>query len=339
MTSTGEMIAWFLDNNGITINQLAEVSGVAPRTIYRLINEGAKLSGKIALGLHELLPGIKVEDIVAYDAKFQFEKKQYEQMSKSSVPIDEIIKRFHLKKLYPDLKNKPVELIKKAKEYLGETIKNNTVDLKGLRYAFSKANNADNSCSEIWLCAAYHECLATIHNQPSRFDETNFNMYYDMIKQYSDTDDLSSTLYNMKHICKKMGINFYFRSSITNSRIKAVSVSDTDGNVYLFISDLFRSIEILWLAFVHEMNHIKNGDVFKDGIGEICSKEEEKKIELDAENYYVGKKVNWSEITTQNKIANLAKATNTPSGIIAELSRYHNQCYTNSEVNNFIHYY
>lgn len=73
MTSTGEMITWFLDSNDLTINQLAEASGVTPKTVYRVINEEAKLSNKIALGLHKLLPGIRIEDIVAYDAKFQFE--------------------------------------------------------------------------------------------------------------------------------------------------------------------------------------------------------------------------------------------------------------------------
>lgn len=82
MTSTGEMIAWFLDNNGITINQLAEVSSVKPMTVYRLIHEGTKLSDKIALGLHILLPGIKLEDIIAYDARFQAEK-----MSKNQTVI------------------------------------------------------------------------------------------------------------------------------------------------------------------------------------------------------------------------------------------------------------
>ena len=143
----------------------------------------------------------------------------------------------------------------------------------------------------------------------------------------------------MRHICKRMGISFYFRPSITNSRIKAVSVSDKDGNVFLFISDLFKSIEILWLAFIHEIVHIKNGDVFKTGIGEICTKEEEKEIDLDAERYYVGIDVDWSRIVNQESIANLAKETNSPAGIVAERSRYHNQCYTNTEINNFIHYY
>lgn len=76
MTSTGEMIAWFLDNNGITVNQLAEASDVTPKTVYRLINDGTKLSEKISLGLHKLLPGIKPEDIIAYDAKYQSEKNE-----------------------------------------------------------------------------------------------------------------------------------------------------------------------------------------------------------------------------------------------------------------------
>ena len=87
MTSTEEMITWFLDNNDLTINQLAEASGVTPKTVYRVINEEAKLSNKIALGLHKLLPGIKIEDIVAYDAKFQFEN------SNMNKPTNELFKK------------------------------------------------------------------------------------------------------------------------------------------------------------------------------------------------------------------------------------------------------
>lgn len=82
MTSTGEMIAWFLDINDITLNQLARASGSTPKMVYKLINEGEKLSEEIALGLHKLLPGIKAEDIVAYDVKFQAEK-----MSKNQTVI------------------------------------------------------------------------------------------------------------------------------------------------------------------------------------------------------------------------------------------------------------
>ena len=76
MTRTGEMIAWFLDNNDITLYQLASVSGLKNKTVYKLINEGEKLSEEIALGPHKLLPGRKAEDIVAYDAKFQAEKNE-----------------------------------------------------------------------------------------------------------------------------------------------------------------------------------------------------------------------------------------------------------------------
>lgn len=75
MTNTGEMIASYLDNNDITLNQLASISGLKTKTVYKMITEGAELSDKIASGLLELLPGIKPEDIVAYDARFQAEKK------------------------------------------------------------------------------------------------------------------------------------------------------------------------------------------------------------------------------------------------------------------------
>ena len=89
MTSTGEMIAWFLDNNDITLNQLTEASGLKTKTVYRLIHEGTKLTDQIALGLHELLPGIKAEDIVAYDVKFQAEKN--EQELNSYLSLNEVV--------------------------------------------------------------------------------------------------------------------------------------------------------------------------------------------------------------------------------------------------------
>lgn len=89
MTSTGEMIAWFLDNNDITLNQLASVSGLKTKTVYRLIHEGTKLTDQIALGLHELLPGIKPEDIVAYDARFHAEKN--EQELNSYLSLNEVV--------------------------------------------------------------------------------------------------------------------------------------------------------------------------------------------------------------------------------------------------------
>ena len=89
MTNTGEMIASYLDNNDITLNQLASISGLKTKTVYKMITEGAELSDKIASGLLELLPGIKPEDIVAYDARFQAEKN--EQELNSYLSLNEVV--------------------------------------------------------------------------------------------------------------------------------------------------------------------------------------------------------------------------------------------------------
>ena len=67
MTSTRDMISWFLENNDLTMNQLASASGVPIKRVQSFINGETNLPYKIALGLNRLLPGIKTEDNVSYD--------------------------------------------------------------------------------------------------------------------------------------------------------------------------------------------------------------------------------------------------------------------------------
>ena len=67
MTSTRDIISWFLENNNLTMNQLASASGVTIQKVQSFIKGETNLPYKIALGLNKLLPIIKTEDIVSYD--------------------------------------------------------------------------------------------------------------------------------------------------------------------------------------------------------------------------------------------------------------------------------
>ena len=92
------------------------------------------------------------------------------------------------------------------------------------------------------------------------FDYDKFAEEFKEIKKISGTTNIKTTIFNMKTFCESCGINFYFRPSIPNSRVKAVAIKDKEDRIFIFVSDLFKRIENLWISFVHERIHIFNQD-------------------------------------------------------------------------------
>lgn len=74
LSSTACLIGEFMSANGISAKRLAEASGVSARTIYRILNDESKLSGKVAFGLNKLLPDVSPSFLMRYDAGYQTQK-------------------------------------------------------------------------------------------------------------------------------------------------------------------------------------------------------------------------------------------------------------------------
>ena len=154
--------------------------------------------------------------------------------------------------------------------------------------------------------------------------------------------DIKSVLFNMKLICRKSGINFYFRPSIPNSRVKAVAVKDKDGFIYIFVSDLFKCVENIWISFVHEIMHIRNRDYEKTNlIKEEDINENENYISGEAMIFFVGDVITQKELLSCNleTISSIVEKTGAPSNIVAEIVRFLTGKYNENSVNKLIHYY
>ena len=315
-------------------------SSVSYRTVFRMIsNDESRLSFEVASGVNKLIPEITVGFLLKYDVEYQIEKNRFAKEA-GVKSINEVITAYKLDKLYPEFKRDKTKLYMIGKKVFGlDNIANGfAVDLSQLVCNFSKAENSDERTSLIWVKTAYEECKS--NGKPSIFKSSSFSELYSQVKDFSKVETVQSTLFNMKYICDECGINFYYRPSIANSKVKAVAVKDKEGYVYIFASDLFKCVENLWLSFVHELTHIKNNDFEK--IAKIKQEnldENENYINSEVIKYYVGNMITTIVSCDVETVMNVSKHTGVSSNIVAEITRFLTSTYNVGDVNKMIHYY
>lgn len=341
LVETGKIIKSYLESNNITVDDLIKVCSLSPRTIYRALNSETKLPYEIAKGIHTLIPEITPEFLLSYDGKYQAQKKQLEEKNGIG-DINDLIKTYKLKYLFPEIKDNKNELLKKAIEIFGlKNLNDKTASTNEWMYSynFSQAKNSDQFCQNIWLSSVYFDYCS--NNDKLLFNEKLINESVNNIRQCCGTKDYNMTIYNMKEISKICGVNFNFKSKIPNSRIKAVTIQDKDGYIYLFISDLFKCIENLWISFMHEFIHIIKKDYENSVIYQDDKREyNEALVSSQVGTYFIGEE--YKKIRKDMKIEEIRRISEKckmPIGIIAELYRIKTNDYSNKEILKLIHYF
>jgi plasmid maintenance system antidote protein VapI len=342
LLSTGQIIAAYLEANNLSIFDLAKSSGVGLKTIYRLVNDESKLSYKIAQGMNRLISEVSLEFLVSYDAKYQLQKNRIKEQYQVD-DLTKIIDFYKLRKLYRNYYHDNIKLVEIAGIVFGyDNVKKLHIDDSPLfSRAFSQAKNADNTASLLWLAASYKECLVLCEQKELLiFDYEIFKKEFSNIKKICGTTDIRSTIFNMKSFCESCGINFYYRPSIPNSRVKAAALKDKEGRAFLFISDLFKCVENLWISFVHECMHILKQDFTRsnpEDFEKIANYENY--IDVEAMKFFVDDFSDLILNMDSNGIIDYAKRTRTPIGIVAEIYRYLTKRYDNRNINMYVHYY
>ena len=255
--------------------------------------------------------------------------------------LSSIIYQYKLNKLFPECRNNKIKLFEIAKRIFGyNNLIDGHIDLSNLvSYQFSKAKGSDITASNVWLKTAYEECLLLNNNDLLTFNREDFEKIFDEIKQYSKTKNVKSTLFNMQMLCNNIGINFYYRPSIPNSRIKAVAIKDKNEHIFIFVSSLFKCVENLWLAFMHELIHIKNNDLNCDWESNISIDVNENYVDEESAKYYIGNSfVDYKNITYED-IVEISIQNDSPINIVAEICRYKFKKYDDNRINTLINYY
>mgnify|MGYP003310901861 CR=1 FL=1 len=340
--STGEVIKQYLEDNNFSLADLAESSNVSLKTIYRIISDESKLSYEVAIGLNKIIPEISIEFILGYDAKYQIEKNNFlKENDLTLTKCNELVSKFHLKKLYPDWLGDNISLIKQGITIFGKNrFLNGVLGIDQLQnVAFSKANNNDESVTKAWLYTTYYEC--NDKKDPLAFDNKKFMEEFKNLKKICGITNFESAVTHMLKFCNECGINFYFRKSIPNARVKAVTIKDKFGKVYIFMSDLFKCVENMWLAFIHECIHISKGDLnTKDELLTNSIEINERYVDKLSSEFLLGVDIfDLIRGVDIDQIYNISKKSHTPIGLVVEIYRFKFNEYNNSLFNQYLHFF
>lgn len=336
---TGRMVRIYLEANDIKFDTLLDNCDVSAKTLYRFFNDESRLSYEVACGINKLLPELTLDFLMSYDAKYQLQRKQFEQDNKVE-NLNKIISTFQLKKLYPELASDKEKLFDKGKSVFGiDGMRSNLIEISWDKAVlYSKANESKEWEGYLWLKAAYSDCVEK--GNLLNFNRTAFEREYDKIKEICGTTNEDLTLFNMRSFAEKCGINFYNRKSLPNSRIKAATIRDDEGRIFILVSDLFRCIENLWIAFVHECTHILNEDYNKVELQEEKLRaKNENYISEETARYFVGDFYDQIDECNIETVYRIAQEKEIPLGISAEIVRYKTGEYKDRMVNSTVHYY
>lgn len=341
-TSTGEIIKQYLESNDYSLADLADASNVSLKTIYRVISDESKLSYEVAYGLNKLISEITVEFILGYDAKYQLEKSQF--LSENNLTLsscNNLVSKFHLKKLYPNWLGDNISLVKQGMAIFGkENFLRGIFEVNQLsNVAFSKANFGIEESTRAWLYTTYYECNDKV--QPLEFNRIEFDKEFGNLTKLCGITNFETTIKVISQFCKKCGINFYFRKSIPNARVKAVTIKDKYDHIYIFMSDLFKCVENLWLAFIHECMHVHKGDLNTKGETiDNSSVIDERYVDDMVAEHLLGEQ--YFEIFNNpdiNILADIAKKQKVPLGLVVEIYRFQLKDYTNQLYNQYLHFF
>ncbi len=341
--SSAKMIASYLEANDYTVFDLAEASSVSPRTIARLLNDECRLSYEVAVGLHKLIPEISVDYLFLYDSKYQLQKKELARSAEIK-NIREVIDFFRLKQLFPEDRRNSKALIERGLRLFGEDcLKNMSFNYSPLPALFSKAKGSVANDSAAWTVFAYNKCIEESENSILDFNESIFLREFDSLRILTATTSIDGALANIKGFCSKCGINFCMCNSIPNARIKGVSVRNSDGKVFILLSNLFKCVETLMIAFVHECYHNKNHDFDDPSLSEEGrTAENERTVDKETRRFFV-EDYYFSEeqfpAYRAKDIYTIARKYGSAPGIVASIARCECGNFTNRYVNALLHFY
>lgn len=341
LISTGKMIMTYLVENGYKITDLVDSAcGVSSRKIYRFLNGEGRISIPIAEGVHRLINEISVDFLLSYDAKYVYQKKQEEKAAGiSEKTINSIITKYKLQQFFPEFKGDKIELFNHASTILGkENLLHDSLQNVAPVNAvlFSKANKANDEISNLWVIVAYNEARLKYGNKMRHFNNAKFSEMLKYMNTLSKAVTKEQMMANINDFCEECGINFLYRASIPNSRVKGATIKDDNGNVFILMSNLFKCIERFWFSFIHELLHIDAGDLDN---GKNLMDEEEKKVDEDVISFLVGTDMVDSRNYSSMEIRSIAKKHNIAVGLVAEIARYRSGDYQNYDINSLIHYY
>lgn len=292
----GTVLKGYMVANNVSQRKLCELTGYQEKQVSLILNNKATVTPKFAKAFSNAVPGVSEDFVLDY----YFAYKQQCESDKDFLEKNnykENAKKYCFNKVFKKIDSDPVSQVKRVNEAF-EIENLNKLDIRisndklfnevSFSKDASKSNNNDNEVVTIWTKIAMKQIMIGEEKrdfvgvkEAKRILEEN--------KELLNVTDSSDLIVNIKYICKECGIHVGFSKSAPTTYIRGLSFS-LGGQLFIILTDRFKRVEYVVFAFVHEIEHILNGDITieKECIRyEDDRKEQEEKADTNARDFLI----------------------------------------------------
>jgi HTH-type transcriptional regulator/antitoxin HigA len=268
---TGQLIAEYLDENSISQKQLATEAGYSEKQVSLIINNKVRLTSRFADALAKLLPGTTSSFWFSYDQKFAVqEEKENQEVAK--LGYRQISANFGLDKIFKKSKLTKYERLSVLKEAVGSSFDDGLITNMGYRVqpAFLQDKSRKEKVNETYL-ETWVSVLTYLYSL-KEYNGESLKSYVgpDLLKKdlYANHDlfaikDQRDLFANTSYFCQNEGIKLILTKSAPSTYVRG-AVYSNNGEIYLLLTNHYKSVEYTLFAFIHELFHLIQKDVTPD---------------------------------------------------------------------------
>ena len=253
----GELIAEFIEEQGMTQVELARRLGVTAKHLNQLIGGSASLSNELAIAL-ERVTGTPARFWNSLEANFQdFEAREREVENLSAdlpwldeLPVKKLIAQGHI----ADKRTRPIDQLREILKFFGVAGRSSFEEVcASAAYRKSSAYASDQHAVAAWLRVG--EIRAT-NVRCAAYDKGTFRTSLQRIRQLTTIVDPKDWLPQLTHLCAVAGVVVLLVPPIGKSRVSGAARWLTPEKALIQLSLRGRWAEAFWFTFFHEAAHL-----------------------------------------------------------------------------------
>lgn len=253
----GELIADFLDEEGMTQVELARRLGVTPKHINQIVAGTASLSSELAI-LIERVSGIPARMLNSMEADYQDHQARQREADKlaadvewlDQLPLKAMIKRGCVE----DHGQDRIAQLRSVLRFFGVARRATFDDVcASAAYRTSKTFESDPNAVAVWLRIG--ELMASqVACRP--FDRHLFRTTLDEIRALTRLTEPGDWEPELRRLCADAGVAVVFVAEIDRTRLSGATMWLTQDKAAIILSLRYRWADVFWFTFFHEAAHL-----------------------------------------------------------------------------------
>lgn len=270
-TSPGKILKEYIDARDLKQSEVAKLIGTNDRQISLIINSKASISAEMAINLEKVFPDIKAEFWLNLETAYKLFllRNKTEEID----DLEVISKEYKFNEVFNGL---DYDIQTRAQEMLKLLNVNSFAEANKIsseKYAFMH-DGGDEKAILIWVQLCQE--LIDIQNdltEVKTFSLEKLKESMPLIKKLLNTTDWRHAIGQIRKVLNKVGIVLVVRDALSNSKIRG-AVKKFDNYYAVYLSTRLKRVDSLYFTLIHEIAHIINQDLEKEGHEYLISYDE-----------------------------------------------------------------